>query len=138
MLSESGYDSLLSINLLNESMMFEVEGFVNTNRDITSKLECCFADSYRNLKKFRFLPAHRLYILRLPHYVNEIFGPNRAANAKNRQQHKNIEAGSREDANGYSFLLKKLIESAENNAGAAKNRYRYDETIHLFSTSIDN
>lgn len=137
MLSESGYDSLLGINLLNESSMFEVEDFVNANRDITLKLECCFADSYKNLKKFRFLPAHRLLILRLPHYVNEIFGPNIAASAKiNRQQHEIIDEGHRKDANGYSFLLKKLIESTEKNAVAAKNRYRYDETIHLFSTYI--
>lgn len=59
-LSESGYDSLLSINLMNESIMSEVEHFVNENRDITAKLDCCFGHTYKNLQDFRFLPAHRL------------------------------------------------------------------------------
>lgn len=105
MLSESGYDSLLSINSINESIMFELEHFVNKNRDIIAKLDCCFAQTYKSLGIFRFLPAHRLLILRLPFYVNKIFGPNRAAST---QQHKIIGTGARKDTSDYSFLLSLL------------------------------
>lgn len=136
-LSESGYDSLLSINSINESIMFEVENFVNENRNITATLDCCFSHTYKNLEQFRFLPAHRLLILRLPFYVNKMFGPDRVANTKGiTQQNPFIGTCGRKGATEYSFLMTKLIESAEENAGVAKNRYRYDEILQLFSIYI--
>lgn len=136
-LSESGYDSLLSINTINETALFEVEHFVNDNRNITTKLECCFADTYKNLEKFRFLPAHRLLVLRLPYYVYSIFGLNRLSQPERSIQQREIIGIARgKDASEYSFLMNKLIESAEENAGVSKNRYRYDEILHLFSMYI--
>lgn len=137
-LSATGYDSLLSINLINEIQMFEVEQFVNENRNITAKLECCFADTYRNLRKFRFLPGHRLLILQLPSYVNVIFERNQAAKStdENQQHAIMIATSGQRDTSRYSFLLKMLIDSADENAGVAKNRYRYDDFLQLFSSYI--
>lgn len=117
--------------------MYEMENYVNGNRNITSNLECCFAQMYKTIEKFRFLPAHRLIILRLPYYVNKIFASNEIANAKRSTQHHTIiDTVVQKDAMEYSFLLKKLIESAEKNAGATKNRYRYDEILHQFAIYI--
>lgn len=122
---------------MNESIMFEVENFVNANRDITANLDCCFGHTHKNLEEFRFLPAHRLLVLRLPLYVHKIFGPDQAANTKEIiQQNSIIGSGARKDTSEYSFLMAKLIESAEENAVAPKNRFRYDEILQLFSTYI--
>lgn len=115
--------------------MFEVEQFVNENRNITAKLECCFADRYRNLRKFRFLPGHRLLILQFPYHVNVIFERNQAVKTTNENLQHAIMIGTIEQrgTSEYSFLLKMLIDSADENAGVAKNRYRYDECLQPFS-----
>lgn len=113
--------------------MFGMEDFVDKNRNIIAELDCCYAHTYKSLAVFRFLPAHRLLILRLPFYVNKIFGTHQATNT---QQHQIISTAARNDTSDYSFLLNRLIESAEDTAGAPKNRYRYSETLRLFSTYI--
>lgn len=129
-LTECGFSSLLSINQINESKLVEIEEFVNENQDIVEKLDCCYADTYKSLGKFRFLPAHRLIILHLPFYVAAIFETNRTVAVKYSLEP--VRNGTTE----YSFFLKKLIESAEKNTGIPKNRYRYDKVLQLFSTYI--
>lgn len=132
-LTGCGFSTLLSIDKIDDSKMIEIETFVNENRDIVEKLECCYADVYKSLHTFRFLPAHRLIILRLPIYIAAIFEANRAVAVKYNQQHSGT---IKSTDTKYSFFLKKLIESAEENAGMPKNRYRYDKALQLFSIYI--
>lgn len=137
-LSACSYDSLLGISQLNESTLDEVEQFVDKNRHITAELGCCNADTYRNLVKFRFLPAHRILILRLPGYINDIFERKRTAsnNEWTQQQAIMIDTSDRGSTSEYSALFRMLVQSAEENAGLSKYRYRYDEILQLVSTYI--
>lgn len=137
-LSACGYDSLLGVNQLNYNTLDEVEQFVDKNRHITAKLGCCNADTYRNLEKFRFLPGHRILILRLPGYINDIFERKWTANDNEWTQQQTIlidKSGGGSNSE-YSALLKMLIQSAEENTGVSKYRYRYDEILQLVSTYI--
>lgn len=128
----------MGINQLNESTLDEVEQFVDKNRHILSELGCCNADTYKNLAKFRFLPGHRLLILRLPGYINDIFERNWTAsnNEWTQQQAIMIDTCDRDSTSEYSALLKMLIQSAKENTGLSKYRYRYDEILQLVSTYI--
>lgn len=135
-LTECDFTSLLSISQINGSKIVEIENFVNENGGIMEKLECCYADTYKSLGKFRFLPAHRLIILHLPSCATAIFEANRTVAVKYSHEHLSISRSIRNDTTEYSFFLRKLIESAEENAGTPKNRYRYDQTLQLFSTHI--
>lgn len=122
LLTECGFSSLLSISQINDSKIVEIEDFVDKNRDIVEKLECCYAETYKSLRKFRFLPAHRLLILHIA--------------VKYNHEPSSTSSSARSDPTGYSFFLQKLIESAEENSGIPKNRYRYDKDLQLFSTYI--
>lgn len=98
-------------------------------------LDCCYAVTYKSLRKFRFLPAHRLIIFHLPSYATAILEANRTVDVNHSHEHLSTSRSIR-DGTEYSFFLRKLIESAEKNAGTTKNRFRYDEILQLFSTYI--
>lgn len=139
-LTECGLTSLLSINQINESRITEIENFVNENQGIIEKLDCCHAGTYKSLKKFRFLPAHRLIILHLPSCGTAIFEADRAVTVNYSHDHLNASRSIRNvnDTTEYSLFLRMLLESAKENAGIPKNRFRYDNILQwiLFSTYI--
>lgn len=138
-LSICGYDSMLGISEIDENAVTEVEQYVNNNRNIIRGLECCFANTYKKLEKFRFLPGHRILILHLSNRINETFESKKSGNSNDFVVSKQsvIESGSADrGTDKYSFLLNLLIDSAEQNCGVPKNRYRYDEVLQLFSTYV--
>lgn len=132
-LTECGLTSLLSINQINESKMVEIENFVDENQGIIEKLECCYADTYKSLKKFRFLPAHRLIIF---HLSSCTFEADRTVPLNYSHEHSDASRSIRNDTTEYSLLLRMLLDSAKENAGIPKTRFRYDKILQLFSTYI--
>lgn len=138
-LSACGYDSMLGISGIDESAVTEVEQYVNNNRNIIRELECCFANTYKRLEKFRFLPGHRILILHLSNRINSTFERKQSGNSNNfvvNKQTASKNDSSDRETEKYSFLLNLLIDSAKQNSGVAKNRYRYDEVVQLFSTYV--
>lgn len=78
---------------------------------------------YEHVQPFEIAPGHRVVIENIPQYVKQI---------------KTVEQISKFDtvANDFSFVLKMLIETAENNSGREPTGRRYSETIQYFATYV--
>lgn len=120
-LTECGYNCSASVGELNLNNIIEAEKYFDENlKDKLQNLDCCYADSYKNQKTFRFLPAHRNLILKFPQ--NSTIS--------------HVQHFTDTSVNDFSTLLKMLIETAERNANKVPTLYRYSETIRYFAMYI--
>lgn len=66
LLKECGYCTSATLHEFTQDDIAEMEKFIEINcKDLISKLNCCNATSYKNQKVFKFLPAHRKFIISL-------------------------------------------------------------------------
>lgn len=66
-LCECGFDNALSLKLITEQHLSEMENYVNSCREsILNSLTCNHANIYRSRTIFKFLPGHRPIILSWP------------------------------------------------------------------------
>lgn len=84
-LSECGYDTLLSLQELNNDKLRKIEKHVNENRDIIANLECCNSQTYRAQSEFHFLPGHEAIILGIPARVAALNGNLKTVSAKKKR-----------------------------------------------------
>lgn len=123
-LFESGYDSELCVENLDEGKLIEVEKFIeNSRREILEKMTCCFSDVYRTKKPFRFVPGHTILILQLPKVIREY-----KETVGNLGENQNLECAS--------TLLNELILASKQNFKKPATHHRYSDIIKYFSTYI--
>lgn len=72
LLKDAGYKSLASLKKLNETKLDGIETFLNDNKDFVNQLKCCFSDTYKSLKVFKFIPGHRDTIISLTEILPDI------------------------------------------------------------------
>lgn len=72
-LFESGFDTEISIENLNENVLCDVEKYANVHlHEVINNLKCCHSDIYKNdirIGQFKFPPGHRIFILNLPKQI---------------------------------------------------------------------
>lgn len=110
----SGYDTLLSMQSLDLEAICEIESFVNTDRSIIK------GTSYENQEYFRLKPGHRRFLIQLAEKIRD----------------KNICITDKHHSSDFSYVLKRLIETAEANSHKHPKQCRYSEEIRYFATYI--
>lgn len=67
-----------------------LEEYTHENyRDLIDSLNCCNADQYKHQNRFRFLPGHRSFVLRLPNEIAKmktVLSAKRPNNSRNRNK----------------------------------------------------
>lgn len=117
-LTASGFDSKFSIKNLTHESIKEIEGFFNTNySELSNGL---VGTRYENTRPFRILPGHQALIKSLPQYIEHIQEINQPPAA----------------TNDFSYVLKLILESAENNIGREPKGRRYNESLSSYATFI--
>lgn len=119
LLNATGYDSFASIIELSSEKICELEQYITSN-GIVGDLECCHSQTYKNQKKFAFLPGHRTILKTLPETIKKI--------NSDRQENLNL--------NHRSVVLNELIKCSDENAQKNKNQAQYSQIIKDFFTYI--
>lgn len=66
------YDTIHSLNEINQQRLEEIEQFLTSQKEFIQKLNCCRSDYYKSLEVFKFLPGHATIILALPDQINQM------------------------------------------------------------------
>lgn len=120
-LCECGFVTLSSLRGINTSTVAEIEDHMQCyGRTIIQNLFCCSSQSYKAQNKFKLLPGHRAFILELPKYVPE--------------QSTKIAVHAIDPT--FSFVLQKMIETAQSNFEKLSNKNEYSDTMRYFSTYV--
>lgn len=72
LLNETGYNTIASLNCIDETKILEIENYLTANKLIVNKLECCFSAEYKSLDEFHFIPGHKSIILSLRDDIKEM------------------------------------------------------------------
>lgn len=115
-LTEAGFDTKESLELITKDTINEIERYINENRFLTAN------SIYEHKPKFEFLPGHRALLLSFPSKIQSFKEQNEI-----------------DECNGsttYSFILKSLIETAESNANKLPKANRFNDVIKYFSIYI--
>lgn len=120
MLTEAGYDSRIALKRITSERITEIEDYFNAN---TANLSSGFVGTcYENVQPFKILPGHRALIESLPQYLDEIIPTEKPV--------------SYQHSNDFTYVLKLLIESAENNSSREAKGRRYNECLKYFCTYV--
>lgn len=117
-----GYNTLLSLRSISAESIVRIENYMNENvGDIIQRLDCCYNDSYKEQKTFKFLPGHYDFLLILPKYIND-----------ERQSLKQ----SVENNLGFPVIMEELIYTSLGNKTVDKHSAQYSDVDRNFATYI--
>lgn len=142
-LYHSGFDTELSIENLNESLLLQSEKDVNsvankTFKTIFNGIQCCFSETYRediHKQQFKFIESHRELILNLPEKIllkNSLQGTETTLCLK---QLKDISKQFKENP-ALPNMIGELLETAIANYKKTPNLNRYSNVVKDFATYI--
>lgn len=86
LLTNAGYDTIMSLTSLDEAKIQQIEVFFNANKYYINKLQCCYSDHYKQLEVFEFLPGHKTLILELSNLIREFQSHNAEKSAENQKK----------------------------------------------------
>lgn len=73
LLENAGYNRLLSLSVIDDSQLTEIESHLQSTRDMwVNELQCCNSNYYMQNPVFRFLPGHRTMILGFRGQIEQI------------------------------------------------------------------
>lgn len=72
LLTKSGHNSVYTLKNLDDNKVDIIESFLDQNKQFVNKLEGRHSQTYKSMKKFKFLPPHRNLILSIPEILPEI------------------------------------------------------------------
>lgn len=121
-LNKSGYDNAFSIENMNDVEINSIETFVQDHLQLVN------SDPYAQMDKFRLLPGHRTFLLRLPEAMKRFVSESKLQPETSKKR--------LIDSLPLSFLMKEMIHNAISNAEKDPNNRRYSETIQYFATYI--
>lgn len=124
-LCSCAFDSLITIEHLNEEYVKLIEQHVSDNRNILYELECKHSCHYQSQSLFKFLPGHRILLIDLKKHVKKL-----------REHTSQRFNGSDTIDTHFSAILTELLKTAELNADTDKNHAQYSDTIRYFFTYI--
>lgn len=101
LLIESAYNELANLRRIDPEKLRNIESFLDKKKELISNLNCCYADHYKTLDVFEFLPGHKDLILAIPSLIQ---GMNTDSNRRSKKTLSDDE------------LKKKLIENLLNYA----------------------
>lgn len=115
-----GYNTISSLKNISVKNVEEIEDFVNkgsSGRELIKSFDCCYKKTYSEQTEFHFLPGHKSVVLALPEIAHQY------------SQQKRFEIPSH-----FPFILRELIETAENN----KDKFRpmYSDAIKSIGTFL--
>lgn len=114
-LKKTGFDSILSIQNINEKALQDLEKYINKNKSILDGIE--LPDTYVTSEEFIILPGHKQIILNLSTILRD-------------QEEKEIS----------NFILTELmtllVDCAKQNFGNEPHQNRYNDIIRYFSIYI--
>lgn len=122
----SGYDTLSSLQSISPDSITRIENYMDQNgENIIQGLDCCYHDSYKEQKKFKFLPGHYDFLLilskNITHYIT-----NERTCLKQAVEH-NL---------GLSVIMKELIYTSLRNETVDKNNAQYSDIVRNFAIYI--
>lgn len=71
----AGFESVASLHNITDSIIKDIEKYVNTKPEVLKNIDCCFADTYQNMRQFEFVPGHKAVILAIPALINSADEP---------------------------------------------------------------
>lgn len=67
------YDNKSSCLLLDTNTIADLENYISDVREeVIAGLDCCYAQTYKNQSRFRFLPGHKTCILSMPNQIKSM------------------------------------------------------------------
>lgn len=114
------FDTLLSIELLNDEHIKNIEEYVSKERKILYELTCDHGREYQKHPLFKFLPGHRILLIDLPTHVKML-------------REKNTEITGIHDSR-FSVVLNELVNTATSNSKVDKHHARYSEELRYVAT----
>lgn len=114
-LNKCGYDNAFSIENMNDVEINSIETFVQDHLQLVN------SDLYAHMDKFRFLPGHRTFLIRLPEAMKRFISESKTRPETSKKR--------LIDSLPLSFLMKEMIHNAISNAEKDPNNRRYSETI---------
>lgn len=127
LLKECGYNEISTLSVLPSENVDELENYIEQNlKHVVAELKCCNSSTYLSQNVFKFVPAHKNFILNIKKRIDYMKSNCGGANSLN---------------DPHSFdelprLLQMFIETAKSNAKKIPTQFRYDEAIRYFSMYI--
>lgn len=72
----SAYNELANLRRIDADKLRNIESFLDKRKELISNLDCCYADHYKSLDVFQFLPGHKDLILAIPSLIQEMNSDN--------------------------------------------------------------
>lgn len=116
-LKRSGFDTIFSISSINESAIAEIEQYASEDKTVLKNT------SYEHTDNFMFKPGHKLSILNLSNHIKSL-------------SEKKSDEKEQYDSFDFSFILRTLIDTAQNNSMRHPKGYRYNEVVRYFATYV--
>lgn len=149
MLSQTGYDCLLSVKEISSDSIIRLEDFIQKNRNrLMSKIMIELdnigdnddsLNAYKDQEVFQFLPGHKSTLLSLPEIIERLqsqavdsagnSAPQSASEENNRMM-------ASECPKKYSVILTELINTARNNMNKSKHANKYCDIVKYFAAYI--
>lgn len=117
-LYNTGFDTKAALKNISEESIKAIEEYLNDNFD---ELIAGLPD-YRRNRPFKILPGHRALILSVPQLMIKT-------------ETKTVKNDSK-SSSAFSFVLKWLIDTAENNSGKEPKARRFQKNLQLFATYL--
>lgn len=121
MLKECGFDCSLALKCINKECIEDIENDIRDKSDFLKNLPKCHGKLYGGQSCFKFLPAHRLLLLKLPEIVENLYNETHLFTVNNES---------------FSNILKELINSALNNSSKAPQGHRFSDILLNFSMYV--
>ena len=127
LLKECGYNETSTLSELSKEIIVELENYIENNlKHVVANLKCCNSHTYLRQNVFKFLPAHKNFILSLKGRIDLMKSNSGAAHSSN----------DRYSFEQFPRLLKIFIQTVESNLNKVPTQFRYNEVIRYFSMYI--
>lgn len=119
LLLKAGYTGLHSLKSLSENKLDSIEKFFDENKEILNEVEGRHSQMYKNMKKFKFLPAHRDIILSILESLPDIEAAMQREHSKTKAK-TTIQCLTKESTKSEIDVKKQLLNGLKNVAKKLK------------------
>lgn len=117
-LKATGFDRKYSLREITADCILSIEEFINNNRNTISGIP--EESIYSKIHPFKLLPGDRRFIVNIPKYIEQI----------------DDTETTKWNLSEFSFILKCLIDTAQENSNRNIKSFRYSKAIQAFSTYL--
>lgn len=130
LLMKAGYNSSHSLKSLDENKIDSIEKFFDENKQILNEVGGRHNQTYKNLKKFKFLPGHRDMILSIPELLPDIEAAMQRAHSKTKAKTAN-KCLTKKHAESEIALKQQLFNGLKN----AARKHKFEMFANILSDS---